>query len=48
MTTANEQYRERLRRRGAHALQAGREGQEQERRDDGAAVGEALGKLKKR
>ena len=48
MTTANQQYRERLRRQGAHARQAGHEGQEQERTDDNAAIGEALGKLKKR
>jgi hypothetical protein len=48
MTTANQQYRERLLRQGAHDEQAGHERQEQERTDDNAAIGEALGKLKKR
>jgi len=48
MTTANQQYRERLLRQGAHEQQAGHEGQSQERADDSAAIGEALGKLKKR
>jgi hypothetical protein len=48
MTTANQQYRERLLRQRAHERQAGPEGQEQERTDDNAAIGEALGKLKKR
>lgn len=46
MTTANQQYRERLLRQGAHDKQAGR--QEQERKDDNAAIGEVLGKLKGR
>lgn len=48
MTTANQQYRERLRRQGAHERQAGHEGRERERADDDAAIGEALGRLKKR
>ena len=48
MTTANQQYRERLLRQGAHEQQAGQEGRERERADDNAAVDEALGKLKKR
>lgn len=48
MVTANQQYRERLLRQGAHEQQAGHEGQERERTDDNAAIGEALGKLKKR
>jgi hypothetical protein len=48
MTTANQQYRERLLRQGAHEQQAGHQGQERERTDDNAAIGEALGKLKKR
>ena len=48
MATANQQYRERLLRQGAHERQAGHEGQERERTDDNAAIGEALGKLKKR
>jgi hypothetical protein len=48
LTTANQQYRERLLRQGAHDRQAGREGRERERTDDNAAIDEALGKLKKR
>ncbi len=48
MATANQQYRERLLRQGAHERQAGHEGQERERTDDNAAIGEALGMLKKR
>ena len=48
MATANQQYRERLQRQGVHERQAGHEGQEQERTDDNAAIGEALGKLKNR
>lgn len=48
MTTANQQYRERLLRQGAHEQQAGHEGQERERADDNAAIGAALGKLNKR
>ncbi len=48
LAAANQQYRERLLRQGVHEQQAGHEGQEQERTDDNAAVGEALGKLKKR
>ena len=48
MKAANQQYRERLQRQGVHEHQAGQEGQEQERTDDKAAIGEALGKLKKR
>jgi len=48
LTAANRQYRERLRRQGVHDRQAGREGQERERADDNAAIGEALGKLKER
>ena len=48
LTAANQQYRERLLRQGAHDRQAGQVGQEQERTDDDAAINEALGKLKKR
>jgi hypothetical protein len=48
MTAANQQYRERLLRQGAHDEQAGQQGQERERKDDNAAIGEALGKLKGR
>ncbi len=48
LAAANQQYRERLLRQGVHEQQAGHEGQEQERTDDNVAVGEALGKLKKR
>jgi hypothetical protein len=48
MTTANQQYRERLLRQGVREEQAGQQGQERERTDDNAAIGEALGKLKKR
>lgn len=48
LTAANQQYRERLLRQGAHDRQAGHEGQERERTDDNAAINEALGKLKKR
>ena len=48
MATANQRYRERLLRQGVHDEQAGHEGQEKERTDDNAAIGEALGKLKKR
>jgi len=48
LTAANQQYRERLLRQGAHDRQAGQEGRERERTDDNAAIDEALGKLKKR
>jgi hypothetical protein len=48
LAAANQQYRERLLRQGVHEQQAGQEGQERERTDDNAAVGEALGRLKKR
>jgi hypothetical protein len=48
LAAANQQYRERLLRQGVHEQQAGHEGQEQERTDDNAAVGEALGRMKKR
>ena len=48
LTSANQQYRERLQRNGAHDRQAGQEGRERERADDDAAIDEALGKLKKR
>jgi len=48
MTAANQQYRERLLRQGAHEQQAGRGGQARERADDNAAIGAVLGKLKKR
>lgn len=48
MTTANQQYRERLLRQGVHEQQSGREGQERERTDNNAAIDEALGKLRKR
>src|SRR4051812_29341836 len=48
LAATNQQYRERLLRQGAHDQQAGHGGQERERTDDNAAIGEALGKLKKR
>lgn len=48
LTAANQQYRERLQRQGAHDRQAGQEGQARERTDDNAAINEALGRLKKR
>ena len=48
MTTANQQYRERLLRQGVHEQQASHQGQERERTDDNEAIGKALGKLKKR
>ena len=48
LNVANRQYRERLQRQGSRDRQAGREGQARERTDDDAAIGEALGKLKKR
>lgn len=48
LITANQQYRERLLRQGAHDRQAGQDGQERERTDDDAAIHEALGRLKKR
>jgi len=48
LTTANRQYRERLQRQGTHERQAGYEGQERERTDDNAAIGEALSRLRKR
>jgi len=48
MTTTNQLYRERLRRQGVHEQQGGYEEQERERTDDDTAIGEALGKLKKR
>jgi hypothetical protein len=48
LTAANQQYRERLQRQGSRDRQAGPEGQERERTDDDAAIGEAIGKLKRR
>ena len=48
MTTANQQYRERLLRQGEHEEQAGPQGQEREHTNDNAAIVEALGKLKNR
>ncbi len=48
MTSANQQYRERLLRQGVHEQEGGYEEQERERTDDDTAIGEALGKLKKR
>lgn len=48
LAAANQQYRERLLRHGAHDRQAGQEGQERERADDDDAINEALSKLKKR
>src|SRR5215212_2654531 len=42
LTAANQQYRERLLRQGAHDRQAGQEGRERERMDDDAAIDEAL------
>ena len=48
MTTANQQYRERLLVQKAKEQQAGYQGQERERTDDNAAISEVLAKLKKR
>ena len=48
LTTANQQYRERLLRQGVHEEQAGPQAQERERTNDNAAIVEALGKLKNR
>jgi hypothetical protein len=48
MTTANRLFRERLLGQRVHEQQSGDQGQMQERTDDDAAIGEALGKLKKR
>jgi hypothetical protein len=48
LRAANRQYRERLRRQGVHDMQSGPEGQERERADDDAAIGEALGRLRRR
>ena len=48
LTSANQQYRERLLRHGARDRQSVRERQESERTDDKAAINEALSKLKKR
>jgi hypothetical protein len=48
MKTANQQYRERLLRQGAHERQAGHQAQEQVRRDDNNAMDDAIGKLRKR
>lgn len=48
MTAANQQYRERLLRQGAHDEQAGHKGQERERKDDNAEIVEVLSKLKGR
>src|SRR4030095_3260780 len=48
MTTANKRYREWLLGQEVKEQHAGQEGQEEERADDKAAIGEALGKLKQR
>jgi hypothetical protein len=52
MSTANQQYRERLQRQGVHEEQTGHQGPERERTDDNAAdnaaIGDALAKLKNR
>jgi len=48
MTTANEQYRERLLRQEVKEHHAGHEAQETERADDNAAIREALDQLRKR
>lgn len=48
MTAANQQYRERLLRQGAHDEQAGHQEQERERKDDNAEIVEVLSKLKGR
>jgi hypothetical protein len=45
---ANQQYRERLLRQRVHDEQAGHQAQEREQADDRTAIGEVLGKLKKR
>jgi hypothetical protein len=48
MTTANEQYRERLLRQEVKEHQAGHQEQERERADDNVAIRETLNKLRKR
>src|ERR1051325_4295583 len=48
MTTANQQYRERLLRQKVKEQESGDEGQERERTDDNAAIIDALAKLKER
>jgi len=48
MTTANQQYRERLLRQEVKEHQAGHREQERERADDNVAIREALDKLRKR
>lgn len=48
MTTANEQYRERLLRQEVKEHHAGHQAQETERADDNAAIREALDQLRKR
>ena len=48
MTTANQQYRERLLRQEVKEHQAGRQEQERERADDNVAIREALDQLRKR
>jgi len=48
MTTANEQYRERLLRQEVKEHREGVQAQARERADDNAAISEALDKLKKR
>ena len=48
MTTANQQYRERLLRQKVKEQESGYQGQEQERTDDNAAISDALAKLRER
>ena len=48
MTTANQQYRERLLRQEVKGQQVSEQGHERERIDDNAAIIEALAKLKER
>ena len=48
MTTANQQYRERLLRQEVKEQESSDQGQKQERTDDNAAISDALAKLKER
>ena len=48
MTTANQQYRERMLHQKVKEQESGDEGQERERTDDNAAIADALAKLKER
>ena len=48
MTTANQQYRERMLRQKVKEQESGDEGQDRERTDDNAAIIDALARLKER